>query len=40
MMLKVDVVMAAISSFATYAAAEHKPNVEFGYELIMEKCHY
>ena len=32
MMLKVLLAMAAIGSFATYAAAEHKPNIFFGYE--------
>ena len=31
MMLKVNFVMAAIGSFATYAAAEHMPNDEFNY---------
>jgi len=28
----VNFVMAAIGSFATYAAAEHKPNAQFGYD--------
>ena len=37
MMLKVLLAMAAIGSFATYAAAEHKRNKEFGYENIDNK---
>ena len=32
MMLKVLLAMAAIGSFATYAAAEHKLNTKFGFD--------
>ena len=33
MILEVLLAMAAIGSFATYAAAEHKPHKGFGYEV-------